>query len=520
MRQKLSARDKNASHFAYTDLYDETRHTFLLQYPPLLVIGLGIAGVVAFMLVGFLGYRDPLESGFTYAAFHEPWPLYLWFCALIIALQASILRHRTLRRQLAMTLLVTMISMIVVGIIYFYNADIVQFLRQVLNLIHFNLPQLGNNPWTYTIINFGIIIAFWLSTIRRWIRRAMGLPLRAGADIGLDDDDTQDFPDIRQLISGDLIAGAILTLVLSLVFQADIINFFSHLLQTGVNVTTCTVSLPGACHVGGLAGEPPTLNFADRIQTLIYLPLGLLILALGAVVSGLGKEVDEDDATSIFERVVDELVDTVRAALNRRTGIAFNLALGLRSVAWPVLIFLGVLGVAAASRGIQSYLHLQSDNTTCRGTNGAFDAAHCGGQPTLDAVMTMLNHYQQYQSAGLALVTGIGAVVAIVFSLALLLFRWRVAENTLRFLGLVGFVVLLTFWIFSLALSGFNGLFSLTGLSRRVPFPQPGATTIISFASLVLFGAFLLVRRLRSTGQPPRQPATVSTPPSQRQPGT
>jgi hypothetical protein len=498
--------DKSASHYAYTDLYDEVRRNFLIQYPPLLVIGLSIAGVLAFTLVGFLGYRDPLEGNFTSAVFHQPWPLYLWFCALIIALQGSVLRHRTLRRQLVMALTTTIISMIIVGIIYFYNYDIVQFLQQVLNLIHINLPQLGNNPWTYTIINFGIILIFWLSTVRRWIRRAMGMPLHAGTDIGLGDESDSETPDLRQLISGDLIAGAILTLLLSLILRVTIINLFAGVLQTNVTVTTCALSLPGACNPAAIHGNPPTLGFIDQIQTLVYLPLGLLILALGAVVSGLGKEVDADDATSIFQRVIDELLDTVRAALNRRTGIAFNLALGLRSVAWPVLVFLGVLGAAAASRGIQTYLHLQSDSITCK-YNGNWSATLCGGQAALTAVQKALANFQQYQAAGLALVSGGGAVLAIVFSLALLLFRARVAENTLRFVGLVGFVVLLTFWIFSLALSGFNGLFSLTGLSQRVPFPQPGPSTIISAASLLIYGIYLLFRRGR--GRPTPQAAEV-----------
>ncbi len=513
--------DKSGSHYAYTDLYDEIRHNFLIQYPPVLVIGLGIAGVVAFMLVGFLGYRDSLEGGFTKAVFHQPWPLYLWFCALIIALQASVLRHRTLRRQLVMALTATVISMIIVGIIYFYNYDIVHFLQQVLNLIHIHLPQLGNNPWTYTIINFGVIIIFWLSTVRRWLRRARGLSLHAGADIGLIEDDTAETPDLRQLISGDLIAGAVLTLLLSLIFQVAIINLFAGVLQTNVTVNSCTLSLPGACVVGAAHGNPPTLSFVDQIQTLIYLPLGLLILALGAVVSGLGKEVDPDDPTSIFQRVIDELIDTIRAALNRRTGVAFNLALGLRSVAWPALVFLGVLGVAAASRGIQNYLHLQSDSITCK-FNGHWSAALCGGSANLTTLQNELANFQQYQAAGLALVSGVGAVIAIVFSLALLLFRWRVAENTLRFLGLVGFIVLLTFWIFSLALSGFNGLFSLTGFSNRVPFPQPGATTAISAAALIIYGVYLLFRRGRGRGRPAPQaaPQPSATPAGRQGSGT
>jgi len=82
--------------------------------------------------------------------------------------------------------------------------------------------------------------------------------------------------------------------------------------------------------------------------------------------------------------------------------------------------------------------------------------------------------------------------------MTILVFRIRVAENTFRFLGLIGFILLLTFWIFSLALSGFNGLLKLTGATLREPFPPFGAATIISLAALIIWGAIALIRRMRS----------------------
>lgn len=503
---------------AYTDLYDEQKNTFLVQYPVWLVIGLGLAGVIVFMLTGFLGYRDPLEGDFTSKVFHEPWALYLWFCALIITLQCSILRHPRLRRYLVMTLTVTLFCIVFVGIIYYYNQQLIPALQDLLEkLFQIQLPEIGKSKWTYAIINFGVIAVFWFATIRRWIRRASGKPLHASEDIGLgdEDDSRQEYPDMRQLVSGDLISGAVLVLALSLIFRMEVVNFFSDLIQSNVHVNTCAVSWPfGACAAGGSGiANPPTLSFIDLIQALIYLPLGLLILALAAVINGLGKEVDADSAVSIGQRVVEELINTIKAALNRRGGIAFNLSLALRSVAWPILIFIGVLSVAAASRAIQMYLHLLSDKNTCS------TVVKCGGQQTFDFVKAALASHQEYASAALALLLGVVAVLSIVFSVALLLFRWRVAENSLRFLGLVGFTVLLTFWIFSLALSGFNGLFSLTNLSNRVPFPQPGPTTIISAASLLIFGAYLMVQRVRG-GSSAKQPASVAAPtepPQQRQ---
>src|SRR5262245_43091236 len=158
-----------------TDLYDEQVHTFLVQYPIPLVIGLGLAGVAVFMISGFLGYRDHYEPAITQILFVKPWPLYLWFCALIVTLQVSILRHPTLRRQLTQTLAVTMFSIIFVAVFDIFQDVILDALQRFLSYIlntRILLENFGKSPWTYTIINFGIIGIYWLDTIRRWVRSA------------------------------------------------------------------------------------------------------------------------------------------------------------------------------------------------------------------------------------------------------------------------------------------------------------------------------------------------------------
>ena len=522
---------------AITDLYDEKRRTFLVQYPVWLVVALALTGVVAFMVSGFLGFRDlagqqagsPLfEFDFTRKVFHQPWPLYLWFCALIMALQISILRNPRLRRQLTATLIVTTFCIIFVGLVYYYNLALQQFLQNILQqLLDIRIPQIGNNPWTYTLINFLVLAIFWVDTLRRWGRRARGLPPALHVEIDLSSNPSEstirrmvppeEMPSMSELVSGDLIAAALLTLLLSLIFRDNVISAFSHLLNINVDVTNCTVAWPlGHCtQPGGGLADPPTLTFIDLIQALVYLPLGLIILALSATVSGLSAVggvnepqlnpvhaggQDETNTESVSEQVSLTVINTLRSALNRRIRVATdNLALSLRNAVWPLLILLGVIAVAAASRDIQFYLHVLSDQRTCA-------SSAC---PDYQTVQGLLSGGQQYQAMGLALLWGAVAVFSIVFSATLLIFNWRVAENSLRFLGLIGFIVLLTFWIFSLALSGFNGLFSLTHLSSRVPFPQPGISTIASFACLVIFGSLLLVRRVREPRQEARTPEAV-----------
>ena len=80
-----------------------------------------------------------------YAIFKQGWPLFLWFCALHHGARNLDSAQPELRTQMVAALVVTLISMAIVGIIYFYKLDflnlIQDFLRNVLN-IRFLLPNL------------------------------------------------------------------------------------------------------------------------------------------------------------------------------------------------------------------------------------------------------------------------------------------------------------------------------------------------------------------------------------------
>src|SRR5262249_22599378 len=149
---------------------------------------------------------------------------------------------------------------------------------------------LAQQSATYTLLNFGLIAIFWADTVRRWIRRSQGLPPNPRVRLGIEQAAApEDLPTMSELISGDLIAGAVLTLLLAVTFRADVLGSIIH--RQGIApLTTCTFSWPlGDCHgYGGGMSDPPTLFFMDLIQSLLYLPLGLITLALSATVSGLG----------------------------------------------------------------------------------------------------------------------------------------------------------------------------------------------------------------------------------------
>ena len=217
----------NEDHYI-TDIYCQTRHTFLVPYPIPLIVGVCLGGVLAFMLVGFLGYGGPALAGHLapfvdcpsgigvdtskclhddIAIFYAPWPLYVWLSALMITLQISVLRHPKLRGRLIATLVVTLVSTVVVGIAYYGNTGL---LRRILDFITSGiLVNLGTNPWFYTLLNFGLILLFVADSARRWLNRARGFNPN-GDLFGTLTPADENTPRVDELVSGDLIAGFVL----------------------------------------------------------------------------------------------------------------------------------------------------------------------------------------------------------------------------------------------------------------------------------------------------------------------
>lgn len=489
-----------------TDVYDEKRRVLLVQYPVWLIVALSLTGVLAFAITGFLGYP---ERGNTLLdmPFKDPSALYFWFCALLITLQVSILRNPRLRGRLVAALIVSLLS---IFIIYFTKFPF-GYLRDLLNQV---LTFLARGAATYTVINFAIITVFWIDTVRRWIRRSQNLSPNRRVDLktGESSDDLQaNDPSLSELIAGDLIAGSVLTIVMAFIFTPSVISIFVK----GQPIDYCTLALPGVCtNHGGGAGNPLTLSFLDQLQSLFYLPLGLLTLALTALVTAilrlnpgnstlatqLPASVRRNDPTAkSSQAVVETIITTLRSAIDRQLrGLARNLALSVRNIGWPLLILFGTYGISELSRNIELYLHSPKDLSNA--------------------------YLHQLPAIGWGLV----AVLGVVFSAALLVFRWRVAENSLRFLGLIGFVALLTFWIFSLALWAINQLLLLlatrgdsgyrSGLLVH-PWWHPfdlGVSTIVSLSSLIIAGSIWGFRRMRGrnggNSDVTPLPATASVP--------
>jgi len=295
---------------------------------------------------------------------------------------------------------------------------------------------------------------------------------------------------LNELVAGDLIAGAVLTTLLALVFSSSVINPLFATLRTGLSVTTCTVSWPiGPCFQGGTLMDLPTLSFLDVLQALIYLPLGLLLVALSGTLRGLESTAESVDSTT--QPYAESVIGALRSALSRSLRPSFSpyfTALALRNLLWPPLDFIAIFSLAAVARELQLYFHLLSDSHSC---------GSAGSLPCTYVNVTLLSAEQPYISLVSALALGAIAVMASTFATALLIFRRRVVQNTFRFLGALGSQVMVTYWMFAAALAVTNLILLAVGVSSRVPFPAPEPLAIASLASALLVGQRSILRSIR-----------------------
>lgn len=453
---------------ALTAIFDEQRGILLVQYPAMLIVALGLSGILAFAITGFLGYAP--TTTLEWRIFHQPWALFLWMCALLLTFQATVFRHPALRRRLVAVLTTTIISIAVIGIAYFEREWLLTMLNQLLHLI--NLPDIRtlslSNPWTYTLLNALILGVFWLDTLRRWMRRAAGEPPNPRSN---------QMPSLEDLISGDLIAGAVLAALLAILFSQPVAYVLAGLAQSQVVVTACTVSLPGACLNSSAPDTRVTLTFIDTLIALSVLVLGLIILALSAVLSGLAARGAVDNTVleavpsqqeaaratqSVGEQVSLTIINTLRAALSRSFRLT-GIFLSLRNVVWPALVFLSAASLAFAARFVIFYLHHDK---------------------TLDITLNYL-----FPAVGWLIV----AVGAAVLALGIYEVSLEVMWNSLRFLSIVGFVILLTFWLFSLAMWSVNEFLIQTFVTTRNPFALPGVSTFLSAFILALYAVLAFI---------------------------
>jgi hypothetical protein len=264
-----------------------------------------------------------------------------------------------------------------------------------------------------------------------------------GALLTGDDAADPNDPRVEELAAGDLIAGMILFGLMALLFTYGFIHGAAALFPIAPdaqhpiqpNIASVPQQIP---LLGGIA-----LSQIDRLLALVCLPLGFVVLALTSTVWGLSavravtnlepRAVASANGTtgSVTAQVALVLVNSLRSALDRYLRfVLLRLLSSLRNVFWIILIFIGSIGLAALAWLIQQYLH---------------------NSPRPIPVII-----------GAALAVGV-SVLSVTLSAALLLYSRRVATNALRLLYWVGFVLALTFWLFSSTMVGLDWLGQVAG---------------------------------------------------------
>jgi hypothetical protein len=565
LRDAPGAEDCGERH-ADTDVYCEKRGTSLVQFPLVAVISIIVAGLAAFMVAGFVGYtarvciagdpRTTLPSGgcwhdpwYQFLYLKEPWPLYIWFSILMVLIQVVVLRAHL--RRLMMTLVVTALSILIVAIVYLVGPGAVEdfLLKDHSGLVY--------QPATYALLNFGLLAAFVVDSLRRWL-------IYGSTELNPQRQDLQAADPNRsmalrrakigELISGDLIAGMVLSAVLAIVFSdgflktlygvagGSIFNCGANLIAPVFHQGGQTCPLDPKYHVLTVSPFVPlfgahTINLIDTVTAVACFVPGIGVLAITAFIRGLDPlSRATSPATSLVvsgpnargQDVAGQVGLAVFEALNealRRYILPYarRAVLSLRNILWPLLILIGSFSFALAGRFIQYYLHHYDPTYYC---DPLLKIANCQAPNTLTYL-------------GLALAFGATGFITTVASAALLMMSSRVFTNTMELLGRVGYVLLLTFWLFALALFGFNWFLLDVGLVPRSlsvppavaaplcqaptwqlmlapPHPQCAQPFSISYLTAFSFGVLLIavvvvLPRLRA-GFPGRVAARAAAP--------
>lgn len=505
---------------AITDVIDPKRGAILVRFSTRLKVGLTASGIAAVAITGFLGWsRQVYGPGFGNLVlsildflFGQPWVMFVWLCALILTLEAAVLRHPSLDRQKRALAMGTIVSMILGSAFYLLYlkgkirppctpqpASSSFTLDKCPPIPVPDLSGLLTSPWTYIVANTVILLALAVQALLRWRRaRAQASVASNGSEAGQSAQPSpEELSSTQDMIAGDLTTRAFIVLLLALIFRFDVIGWFT------------SVALPVQ-----LFGQ---LFLVDLTIFFLGLVVGLFLVGLDVNEAGLVAMDDEDGAESahhlsLFEvgqemamTLIDILLSPVRrpqTAVGRRIGASVRVSMG--TLLWPLLIFVGVAGAGWLAIIIKHYLH--DSATTINDQVRSFLQ-----QPDIGTVGAYLvEQLRDYLLPGVG--AGALAVFGTTMAMAALLARGRVASNSLQLLARLGFILLNTFCIFSCVLWGLNqlllllvvpGYYTSTGTPTAIPARlqpfNPGIPTFISLAVLVGFGITSLVHR------PPRR---------------
>lgn len=479
-------------------LLDPVYHRPKTIFQPRVLVFLVIFALVAFAAIGFLGYPSDNKNGTQfYLLSHPAWALFAWFGAITLIIQLTVFGRehdwtdRKVLRWRWMVMSVTIVCMAIEAIIYARPSLIGEASSgsSLLGSIQ------GNGRLLWNLANFVIIAVYAADRMLNWrkrLREERGAVVNAPGT--LDDEPTRFFgmslPNL-ELLSQDIFAGAALCFLLGLALQTAPLNAVLRFFP-GRHVDTCTLSWAfGACQGDGGPDNPPTLHTMNWIGAGSLVSISLLILVVVLLVRIFYLARDKN--------IVIAVAEGVWALLKSLLLLLLVFIPNLRAVLWPALIAVGTACVGISARLLQMYLHVLSDQRTCGATGKCFDLNEFSRFLRSTETPTFQSQAYPFSVELLALALGFGIVGAfcILLAVRVLLLRrvqgplWR---DWLWFAVMTAFIIVCTFWLMSLTLSAVNWVLSLTAKTARVPFPQPGTSTIASFSIFVIALIVILLR--------------------------
>jgi hypothetical protein len=525
-----------------TDVFDDEKRTVLVKYPPNLIARLTTFGILTLVITGLVGYprtetfsqQTTLPDAAVYLLdifFGKPWLFFLFFSSLILTLEWSVLRASALQRYRRSAYVTTVISMVIVSVLYIFRDPIGRLLNNLLSALQ---PMLGHlvsvlkdaptNPWTWLVINLALLGVIFGQAVPGWRRRALQNPAHVPIDlqtgqpvpVAADEQPTS----VWDLVAGDLIVRQAFTLGLALLFWFPVISrlvggFGGFPIEVGnpdpahAHVfSICSVSLPNTCFVG----------FSFELWALDIL-VATFALAIGLVVLGFRVQADfmAQPNTHRGQEMLNAVVDIVLSPFNRsprsRIGSRIHISLqtSLSPLLWRPLVFAGVVGAAGLAdftkRAIQ-----------CPRFYDPQPVGYIAKQCTFHSLDNSALSYVVNVALPIA-GFGLLAIAGSVLALAAMFERGHIASNTLRFLRWVAGSNALPVGLFlgALALANFGALllahlidlvqhhgnttsagwqswFGLDTQPRFHPFYPGLLTLVLAGALFVYFGGVLPVR--------------------------
>jgi hypothetical protein len=494
-----------------TDVIDLQTHRILVDYPWWVLGGLLLGGAIAVFITGLLGYSpkgcpagvDKVRFCLGYDPTHpdqfawlnmldqwffRPWPMFLYICVLIAAIYWSVLRHKSLTRERNGALIVTAFSMAVAAAIYLRTPH-----PSPGSIPIPDLSWLIEDERSYVIINWMLVLALLGEALLRWffIVRGWSPSPHITQDMGQSQTSPQkQAPRILETISGDTIRRGGVILAIAIFFRLNLQHAIWPIAPADLN------------HLN--------LFLGDLILGLLLLLIGGSLLYYLVFRAGMGARLREDSLSTNASQgqVVWSVFVTLLVVLFGLGWLIPLDRLGLSGVSRRIiqsvrgslfllgailLNFFAVLAAGALAIAVQASLH-DSNRLTW-------------SLPGLGALFDTLPSHLIY----LFIIAAMGFVAAFCAALSLgaLFADRRVAVNTLRFLGRLGNLTIVTFWIPALLLLGANQLIlALIGYddpsyhdgtpARLLPFTL-GPATAISFVWLLVAGATYPLRHPRKT---------------------